>query len=178
MQTDRFGALTTSLARGLSRRRSLGLLAALGAAATLASDAEAGKHKKKHKKKPKKPCGGACGDCQACFNGACAQVADGAACSSGQCFDGTCLTCPGGKVPAEGLCATPCTSQGDCATGACLKMANDSDGTVADTRKFCVKVDGQSGNTMPHCDNGRSSDCRSGMLCVDYATAIRCAVPA
>jgi hypothetical protein len=185
METDRFDALTTRLAQGLTRRRSLGLLAALGAATSLAADAGARKHhKKKHGKKHKPkttppPCGGACGECEACFNDACTQVANGTTCGSGQCFAGDCLTCSGGKVPAEGLCARPCTTIDDCADGGiCLKMSNDNDGGPGDNRRFCVITDGaQGGATMPNCPTGRSSGCRAGMLCVDFFTS-KCAVPA
>ena len=178
METERFDVLTQRLAQGLSRRRGLGLLAALGAA-TLAADPAAGKHKKKKHKKKKKPCGGACGSCQACVNGACAQLADGVSCpGNGACLAGVCRTCPSGKTSVDGLCATSCTSEAGCATGACLKMANHDDATVNDTRRFCVVVDGLGGTTMPNCPNGRSSDCASGNLCVDYATGLKCAPPA
>lgn len=177
METERFDALATRLAGRLTRRHGLGLLTALGAA-TLGADAAAGKHKHKKKKK-KKPCGGTCGACQACVNGACAQLAEGTACgSNGACFRGECATCPSGKTSVDGLCATACVVQGDCAAGSCVKMANHSDANVNDTRRFCVVTDGQGGITMPPCPNGRSSDCTSGNLCVDYATAIRCAPPA
>ena len=177
MATDRFDALTARLAGGLTRRRGLGLLAALGAA-TLAADPAAGKHKKKKHKK-KKPCGGACGSCQACVNGACAQLADGVACpGNGACLAGVCRTCPSGKTSVDGLCAKLCTSGADCATGICLDIANHSDANVDDPRKFCIVDDNQNGNTMPSCPNGRSSDCAFGNLCVIRATALRCGTPA
>lgn len=179
MESDRFDALTTRLAHGLTRRRGLGLLAALGAA-SLAADSTAGKHKKKKKKKKKpQPCGGACNSCQACVNGACAQLAEGTSCpGNGACFAGACRTCPSGKSSVDGLCATPCTSGADCATGICLKMANHNDANVDDPRKFCIVDDNQNGGTLAACPNGRSSDCANGHLCVVIATALRCGTPA
>ncbi len=179
METERFDDLTARLARGLTRRRGLGLLAALGAATTLATGAEAGKHKKKkHKKKKPQPCGGACGECQGCFNGACAQVAEGTACgANGACFAGKCLSCPSGKRPVEGECARVCTAPADCVDGgACLKLAADTDTNVNDDRSVCVTVIG-SGSSMPDCNSGRSSDCHPGNLCVVFFSA-KCAAPA
>jgi hypothetical protein len=176
METDRFDAMTARLAQALTRRRSLGLLAALGAATSLGSDAEAGKKKGKKKgkkgKKTPKPCGGACGACQTCVSGTCTQVIDGTACSgSGACFAGQCLTCTGGEVPVDGLCAKLCTVNADCGEDNVFchtYYANNGP-------RYCMR--GQNFDTTPDCPSGSSSECGAGRLCVNY-TAPKCLVAA
>lgn len=169
METDQFDALTARLAQALSRRRSLGLLAALGAAASLAGDDAAGK--KKRKKKKKKPCGGACGACQACVGGVCTLVADGASCGSGTCFAGQCLTCPSGKVAVAGRCAKRCTQTEDCGAGQnCYLLVAEFE------TRYCVVS--EPFDSAPDCPTGASSECGVGRLCVSYALAPKCLVAA
>jgi hypothetical protein len=87
MDDHRFDALTTRLASGLSRRRSLGLLAGLGMGAGVLGDEAAGKRKKKKKKKPCPPCvGRKKGKCKK-------RLVDGTACTGGTCRGGQCLRC-------------------------------------------------------------------------------------
>jgi hypothetical protein len=165
METDRFDALTAHLARGLVRRRSLGVLAALGTVATLATEAEAGKKGKKRRKK--KTCGGACGTCQVCVKKKCTLVADGVACGSGKCFAGQCLTCSGGRVPVDGLCARPCTEHADC-NEADVFCHTDYDDPSS---RYCMR--GEAFDDACSCRSGLSSECGTGRLCVNY-TAPKC----
>ena len=178
METDRFDAVTARLAQGLTRRRGLGLLAALGGIAALAPDAEAGKKKGKKKRGKKKPkpqpaaCGGACGPCQSCLSGVCTQVADKTACTGGTCFDGQCLVCSGGKVPVDGLCARLCETNADCGE------ANVYCHTyyAGNAPRYCMR--GQDFATTPDCSSGDSSECGAGRLCVNYGLAPKCLLAA
>lgn len=123
MESDRFDALTTRLSHLLTRRRSLGLLAASFAGSALVADTDARK-----KKKPCPPCKGR-------KKGKCKMVLpDGSPCAGGTCQAGTCgpaATCTdgirngnetgvdcGGSCPP---CATgqTCTSRADCASALC-----------------------------------------------------------
>lgn len=152
MDAPAFDAATERLARLLSRRRSLGLLAALGAGTLSAAGADAGK--KKRKKKGKKGKGGkggpagtcqGCTPCQSCVAGACQPVADETPCGSGGvCKQGVCAlrcgsqACPDGAIcyvpPTLGkapVCvrltsdpcgATTCQGDGNCPAGSICRM--------------------------------------------------------
>ena len=171
MKTDRFDTLTTALARGLTRRHGLGLLAALGAAAALAPVTDARKHKKGRKERRKKPCGGACGECQACISGVCNLAADETSCSGGTCFSGKCLRCPSGKVPVEGRCATPCGKFTGCAAEAqCSRLQSDPEAT------YCVVP--EPFDIAPGCTANTSLACGAGRLCMSIAMTPKCLVAA
>ncbi|MBL8126878.1 MAG: hypothetical protein U0Z70_12160 [Thermomicrobiales bacterium] len=160
MESDRFDWLTAHLAQGLTRRRGLGLLVAIGAAPALSQEIEAGKHKKgKHKKgkKNKNKGGGGTAGCtpqavaQTCA-GRCGTFSDncgnGVACTcpQGQCCrgDGTCGACLvfvtstrpqgdfGGLSGADGLCQGHATGAG--LSGTYLAWLSDSTGASPSTR--------------------------------------------
>lgn len=179
MESDRFDALATRLADRLSRRRSLALLAALGATATLAVDTE-GKRKKRKRKKPKTtpPCGGGCGVCKTCSGNTCAPVANGTACGSGTCVNGTCITCTNGQVLIDNVCARPCTTtQADCLDESfCVNLAADSPDPQPDPRKICILAEGAV--LRPSCaPSGRTDACPAGRICTRVQGYSLCAEP-
>lgn len=88
MDVSRFDTETRRVSELLTRRRGLGLLAALGVSLALeANDASAGKRKKRGNKK-KKQC--KCAECSTCVKGKCRPVADRTECSAGACVNGMC----------------------------------------------------------------------------------------
>ena len=111
MDESRFDFATQRVHDLLTRRRTLGTLAALSlGTALLADDADAKKKKKKKKQKgkpstttttPPQPQCTNCTLCEKCVNGSCQPLADGEACGTGGvCFDGA--------------CAKRCANFGDC----------------------------------------------------------------
>lgn len=92
MDTNRFDALATRLARRHSRRGAsiLGLLGVSGLAATRFVEAGKRKKKKKKNKKKNKTCA-SCPPCQQCQQGACVAMADQTPCGGGNlCDAGAC----------------------------------------------------------------------------------------
>ena len=87
MDASKFDTATQRVARLLTRRRGLGLLAALGVSLALdGNDASARKRKKGGNKN--KFC--KCAECSMCVKGKCRPVEDRTGCSAGACFNGTC----------------------------------------------------------------------------------------
>ncbi|MFT4038356.1 MAG: hypothetical protein QM692_09270 [Thermomicrobiales bacterium] len=147
MDASQFDAATQRLTGLLTRRRGLGLVAALGVSAMLATseaDAKRKKKKKKHKKKPQPVC--TCPACSTCVGGVCQPVADGVTCGADSfCLNQVCARsctedlnaggsdCPAGSVcagtlipqepdfcstDADAVCPNPdCTSTASCAAG-------------------------------------------------------------
>ena len=115
MDDAAFDTATRRVPALLSRRRSLGLLSALGlGAGLLTGDAGAKKRRKKKKKNKKgdKTCTG-CTVCETCVNGVCQPVADG-------------TTCGTGAVCRHNVCGKTCTSNGECPAGkTCLDSSAD-----------------------------------------------------
>lgn len=132
MDGDRFDLLTTRLATAVSRRRGLGLLAALGVGGDLLTDSAAARKRKKQKKKKSRcnpnctdracgddGCGGSCGECsvkQTCnANGRCVcrfQTCAGACCNADEaCREGVCASCTpncDGKACGSDGCGSVC----------------------------------------------------------------------
>lgn len=112
MDADLFDRLIASLAHRLTRRRSLGLLSALGAGAGIGMQ-DAGARKKKKKKKKKKTCNPECSVCQTCNQGKCTPKPGGTDCGSGNvCTSGVC-GCPNGQRSCGGRCSECCATS-DC----------------------------------------------------------------
>lgn len=157
MESDRFDALTARLAGPLSRRRSVGLFAALGIASTrLADQAEA-----KKRKKPKKCT--SCTECQACRKGKCKPKPEGSACTGGLCTGGSC-TCANGFKSCQGRCILneQCCTAADCGQGSSCQ-----NGT-------CVCLDGfkRCGTRcIPVAQCCSNSDCTGGRKCVSGTCA-------
>lgn len=195
MDMDRFDAVATSLAQGLTRRRGLGLLAAVGAAAAVASpfapDEAAAKHKKRKKHKPKKPCPGGCGVCQTCSGKACATVADGTACGGGTCVGGQCITCTGGQQLVNNVCTCPsgfelvknicarrCASAEDCgANGLCRPLVEDTTLPPDVQRRICIRPEGGTYIRYRCTRSGSSYTCPAGEICVSATGGPACGQP-
>lgn len=195
MDTDRFDAVATSLAQGLTRRRGLGLLAALGAAAAFASpfapDDAAAKRKKRKKHKPKKPCPGGCGVCQTCSGKTCAIMADGTACGSGTCVGGQCITCSGGQqlvnkvctCPSgyelvHNLCARRCTTSPDCGVnGLCTTLIEDKDLPPGTARRICIRPEDGTYIRYPCTSAASGHTCPAGEICVSATGGPQCGQP-
>lgn len=112
MNPAAFDRNVRALARPLTRRGMLGLLAAgaltiAGLDVSLETAAGRKKRRKKGKKKKKKPvsttCSPTCPECQTCQNGACQPGPDGSACSGGKICEG------GACVPLRCGNGGPCT---------------------------------------------------------------------
>ena len=159
MESDRFDALTARLAGTLSRRRTVGLLAALGiAGAGAANDADA-------KKKKKKKCKG-CTECQACKKGKCKPKPEGSACIGGLCNGGGCAcfngfkACQGRCIPDDQCCTSAdCGSGGTCQSGTCI----------------CGGGSKRCGNQcIPAANCCGDSDCTGGRTCLSGSCAFTC----
>lgn len=150
MDSDQFDTATLRLDRIVSRRRTLGALAALGGtAAFLADDIDArkkGKHRKRHKTKPTTtppppdPCA-ACTSCQTCVNGACTPKAEDAPCGTG-------------AICVRGACAQTCVLQSDCPTGR-ICTAHGVKSSICTTGDVCF---------IPTTCSG-DSECAAGEIC-------------
>lgn len=133
MDDAAFDTATRRVPALLSRRRSLGLLSALGlGAGLLTGDAGAKKRRKKKKKNKKgdKTCTG-CTVCETCVNGVCQPVADGTTC-------GTSAVC------RHNVCGKTCTSNGECPAGkSCLDSSADDQANMCVTDGFglCAQTD-------------------------------------
>ena len=116
MDTGQFEALVSGLSTHLTRRRSLGILSALGVAgANLAPAAGARKKKKKGNKK----------------NATCTPAP---------------LTCPSGQKVCNGACivADRCCADGDCAAGrACVNGVCDCAANTTPCRELCCITSSQ-----------------------------------
>lgn len=153
MDSHRFDALTTRLASGLSRRRSLGLLAGLGASAGVFHDEASGKKKKK---KPCPPCVGR-------KKGKCKKpLADGTACTGGTCQGGQCLRCADPARPnfcaSTNSCLPACLnnevfSPETCTCACAPRTCCNCDG---DTAKFCSESQPTSEACFDACDAANS----------------------
>ena len=160
MESVRFDALTARLATTLPRRRSVGLLAALGVAgAGLATEVDA-------RKKKKKKCKG-CTECQACKKGKCKPKPEGSACIGGLCAGGGCACFNGfrscqGRCIADDQCCTAadCGQGGSCQNGTCL----------------CTGGFKRCGNRcIPQANCCDNSDCTGGKTCLQSgACALVC----
>ncbi|MFT4038130.1 MAG: hypothetical protein QM692_08135 [Thermomicrobiales bacterium] len=148
MDAEQFDALGRRLGTTLTRRRSLGVLSALGIAGIGFTDETAAK-KHKRRKKRKKPSAtttpaptttlspqcAACTACETCVNATCQPRAVGAACSSTM-GNAVCLSHVNGgpNVCADlnGICDhTACNSDADCQSGeACVDTRNAASCTL------------------------------------------------
>ncbi|MFT4038979.1 MAG: hypothetical protein QM692_12415 [Thermomicrobiales bacterium] len=185
MDTERFDAVVTSLAHGLTRRRGLGLLAAVGAATFAgqhASDDTAakgkGKGKKRRKHKPKKVCRGGCAACQTCSGRTCVPVADGAVCGSGTCVGGQCITCPSGFELVKGICARRCATSPDCGpNGLCTTLVEDAGLPVGTARRICIRPEDGTYIRYPCASTSSGYTCPAGEICVSATGGPQCGQP-
>ena len=154
MDANQFDALTMRIIAPLTRRRGLGLLGVLGAAglglAALPAEIEAGKKGKRKRKgkgkgkgkgnRDKTPKCTGCTSCEACVDGACQPLADGAPCGDGgvctndvcgqpciysddQCPDGTLCPLEDTVCVSEIICTVTCVTDADCETGQICMVA-------------------------------------------------------
>jgi hypothetical protein len=153
MDTDQFDSLATHLHDHLPRRRSLGLLGVLGMAgiASTQNAIAGGKRRKKRKKgknggttTPAPQCS-RCTDCEACVNGSCQPLADGAICKNS-------------AVCAKGVCGRRCASNGECPAGSSCeeRIGTMPDVCVANVADACAQT---------FCFNGEAV-CPAGEVCV------------
>lgn len=87
MDASQLNTATQRVSGLLTRRRGLGLLAALGVSLALEVDAVNARKRKKGGNK-KRFC--KCAACSRCVNGKCQPAGDGTTCSTGVCISGTC----------------------------------------------------------------------------------------
>lgn len=137
------------LARRVSRRRGLGILAALGfGAGLMMDDADAKQRRRRRKRRKARRCA-ACTPCETCRNGACQPIADNVLCGDGQvCQNGACAqtcdpsvpeSCPEGsvclKAPAPGQ-ASVCGILDDtqCGQPVCASRVNCRNGSICAPR--------------------------------------------
>jgi len=88
MDASRFDTATQRVSGLLTRRRGLGLLAALGVSLAWQGDEARARKRKTGNNRKKKQC--KCAECSTCVKGKCRPVADRTACSDGACVNGTC----------------------------------------------------------------------------------------
>jgi hypothetical protein len=108
---DRFDALTHHLTVGLSRRRGVGLLAALGLSGLVTPDATEARKK-------------VCPPCKKRKQGKCKKKRDGTACPGGTCLSGSCVAGATAAPPPSDPCLgqpddTACPGDGRCRSGVC-----------------------------------------------------------
>jgi hypothetical protein len=122
MEASRFDALTRHLVMGLSRRRSLGILAAMGLVGLVSPDAAEAKKKKKP-----------CPPCKKRKQGKCKKkLPDGTACAGGSCQGGRCVAAtppPTGSGPVPPVCGAgkACAGADDCFSGGTCECKVRSD---------------------------------------------------
>ncbi|MFT4040601.1 MAG: hypothetical protein QM692_20645 [Thermomicrobiales bacterium] len=114
---------------GHTRRRTVGLLAALGAVATLTSGAEAGKRKRKKRKQPF-PCPAVepCPVVETCPNRTCCA-----------CSDGSCRHLPRGTEDPRIVCNAECARLGFAASGIAVSVTGASGTCGADNQCFVAR---------------------------------------
>ena len=192
MDSEQFDALVSRLTPHLTRRRSLGMLGALGVVA--GQDDPEAKGKKKKKKKKKKPattpapattlipCLG-CSACEECVDGFCRAIADGGICGTGglcyqsACFKGCNLVsqnCPAGTycTQVSGTSKGVCAPLGTSCSGPQCSGATCGQGQVcgittceAGTGGYCqTPITGVTTTTTPApvCAGGANTACGGG----------------
>ena len=157
MRDYRFDLLARSLTRGLSRRRSLGLLASLGLPNLVPLDAAAAKKKKKP-----------CPPCKKRKQGKCKRtLPDGTACGGGTCQRGSCIAAtppPTGGDPVVPVCGAgkACAGPDDCILGGgmceCKVRADNPNATC------CGQPDPGCGTLGIWC-TATNTQCPDGMFC-------------
>lgn len=151
MDASKFDAVTERLSGLLSRRRSLGALAALGLGVGFHIDDATAKRKKKKKKKngskdnppPSSPCSD-CSPCETCVNDVCQPITDLTACGA----DHVCL---------HGACARQCTVLGpECGASASCTTAMQPFTSMCGMNDAALC-------SQPDCTS--SADCPRGRVC-------------
>lgn len=105
MDQDRFDRVSRVVASGVTRRATLGMLAALGLVGLIPRPAEAAR---------KRRCKSDCTVCQRCVNNRCRKKANGAACPDGTCRNGQCTpisvpNCLPESSSVDETCASCCS---------------------------------------------------------------------